>query len=242
MKEIKLSDDVRLAIVGDIHEHRKQFDELVNRIKPSDKMILVSVGDLLDKGDGIETGYYITDTFQTLHEKGHAYVVRGNHELKHIRKAIREKRISPQLQWLAKQPLTWSFLFENGNRITVLHGGVKPSHTWDDLDHNVEVCYIRTIDEDGNMIPLVWTLENGIKVLRPAKAGGKCWHEIYDGRFGYIAAGHDPQKDGAAKFYNYSCNLDTACYDTGVLTCQIFGANGKEDLIQIKGEPSRSKE
>lgn len=234
---IHVPKNTHLGIVGDIHEHKQQFNELIGRLQPSEKMFFVSVGDILDKGGGIQHAEEITDVIRSYHEAGQAYMVRGNHELKHIRKA-RNQQMTPQLQWLARQPLALSFIFENGSRVTVVHAGVKPSHTWDDLTHDVEVCYIRTIDEEGKMIPLVWVQENGQKVLRPAKPGGKSWHELYDGRFGYIAAGHEPQKDGVAKFYNYSCNLDTACYDTGILTCQIFSEGGREELIQISGPKS----
>ena len=61
------------------------------------------------------------------------------------------------------------------------------------------------------------------------------WHELYDGRFGYIAAGHHPQINGQPKMYNYSCNLDTACYHTGVLTGRIFNYKGAVKTISVKG-------
>ena len=230
----------KIAVVGDIHEHKKQFNQIVHKINPSESMFLVSVGDLYDKGYGVPVAEEITDYFRTMNQKKQAYVVRGNHELKHIRKAKQEKRMTKQLDWLSQQPLAISFLFNNGSRVTVVHGGVRPGHTWDDLNRDVEVAYIRSLDEKGEMIKLEWAEVNGRRQLSPKKSGGVTWHQSYDGRFGYIAAGHEPQKDGVAKFYNFSCNLDSACYETGVMSCQIFGENGKEELFTASGEAKRS--
>lgn len=234
MKEylnIKVPSGTKIAVVGDIHENEYHFDKLVEKIKPSKDMILVSLGDLYNKGQGPKYAEAICDKIKSLNELGFAYIVRGNHELKLIKKATREKLMTPQLTWLARQPLALSFVFCNGTRVTTVHGGVKPSHTWDDLEQDVEIAYIRDLDHDGNMIKLKWNEEGK---LVPTSTDGKSWHSFYDSRLGYIASGHNSQSDGIPKFYNYSCNLDTACYQTGVLTCQIFSENGREDLIFIK--------
>ena len=90
------------------------------------------------------------------------------------------------------------------------------------------------------MIQLQWISQNGRQILAPRKIGVN-WHDLYDGRFGYVASGHAAQKDGVPKFYQYSCNLDTSVYTTGILTCQVFGANGREELITATG-PARKPE
>lgn len=236
MKEylnIKVPNGTKIAVVGDLHEQKDQFIKLIEKIQPSKNMILVSLGDLFDKGGGQKYAEFICDKIKSLNESGYAYVIRGNHELKHIKKAKRDKRITPQLSWLDSQPLALSFVFYNGTRLTAVHGGVKPNHTWDDLEQDIEVAYIRDLDPDGNMIKLKWSEEEGKRVLAPISTNGKSWHEFYDGRFGYIASGHNGQSDGIAKFYNYSCNLDSSCYLTGILSCQIFSENGLEELIII---------
>jgi hypothetical protein len=143
------------------------------------------------------------------------------------------------LAWCRQLPLALFFEFSTGAKLTIVHGGVTPKHTWDDLGVNVETCYVRTVDEQGNMIRMIWVVRDGQKVLVSEKPNGKLWHEVYDGRFGYIASGHAAQKDGVAKFYGYSCNLDTACYDTGILTAQIFGESGREDLISVQGPAAK---
>jgi predicted phosphodiesterase len=238
---IQLPRGTRVTVIGDVHEHEQQFNELVEKIKPSPENLLVSVGDLYDKGFGTSAAESVTRTIRGLTEKGLAYIVQGNHEVKRVRRSVTSGRpMSPELQWLAAQPLGISFVFANQTRLTIVHGGVKPSHTWKDLPSNSDLVYIRTLDDEGEYIPLRWiTNDDGSRALK-AKKPGKPWHEIYDGRFGYIASGHDAQKDGVPKFYKHSCNLDTACYATGIMTAQVFGEGGKEDLLQARG-PAANK-
>lgn len=235
---IKVPKGTKIAIIGDIHEHEYQFDRLLDIIQPSEKMFFVSVGDVYDKGYGPSIAASITDKIRQMSEKGYGFTVRGNHELKNIKKARATGSMTPQLSWFEKQPLALSFIFENGSRVTVVHGGVKLSHTWDDLDHDIETSYIRKLDENGEMIKLEWVGNE----LQPSKPGGVSWHEVYDGRFGYIVAGHEPLKDGKPKFYNYSCNIDTACYCTGIMTCQIMSEKGLESLHSVEGKCRRWRE
>jgi len=230
--------DTKIAIVGDIHEHEDQFDRLLEIVNPSEKMFFVSVGDVYDKGYGHLVAASITDKIKKMSESGYGFAVRGNHELKNIKKAMLSNSMSPQLSWFDKQPLALSFIFDNSSRVTVVHGGVKPSHTWDDLDFDIETSYIRKLDEKGEMIKLEWVGNE----LKPNKPGGTPWHEVYDGRFGYIVAGHEPLKDGKPKFYNYSCNIDTACYCTGIMTCQIISSKGLEALHSVEGKARRWRE
>ncbi len=236
--EILVPKDTKIAVVGDIHEHEDQFDRLLEKINPSEKMYFVSVGDVYDKGFGVSVAESITDKIRSMSEKGYGFVVRGNHELKNIKKARNVKAMTPQLSWFEKQPLALSFVFHNGSRVTVVHGGVKPSHTWDDLDFDIETSYIRKLDENGEMIKLEWFGDE----LRPTKPGGVAWHETYDGRFGYVVAGHEPLKDGKPKFYNYSCNIDTACYCTGIMTCQVLSDKGLDTLYSVDGRARRSRD
>jgi hypothetical protein len=77
-------------------------------------------------------------------------------------------------------------------------------------------------------------MEGDKKLMVPERPGVK-WHEVYDGRFGYIIAGHDSIKTGIPKFYNFSANIDTAVYCTGRLTVQIFSEDGLGDLLFFDG-------
>lgn len=232
---IEVPKNTKIAVIGDIHEHSQQFTDMVKKISPSYKMWLVSVGDIYSKGFGPSAVDLITRELQDLVQKNIGFVVQGNHEVKHIKHAIRDGKLTEQLAWYNKLPFGLSFIFSNGTRLTVIHAGVKPSHTWDDLKWNTDVVYIRTLDKFGEYIPLKWILENGKKTLKP-KCSGCAWHEMYDGRFGYIISGHEAQKDGIPKFYKYSCNVDTSVYTTGILTAQVYSENGKDNLIQTKGK------
>lgn len=232
---IKVPNGCNIAVIGDIHEHQEQFDKILKKINPGPETILVSVGDIYDKGFGPKVAESIIDTLRPFFDAGHAYVLRGNHELKVIRKARQSNTMTSYLDWMDGQPLALTFQFNNGMYLTVVHGGVLPIHTWSDIFTDIEVCYIRNVDECGKMIKKIWKKIDGKDVLVPEKTNGLPWHRLYDGRFGYIASGHDAQQDGVPKFYNYSCNLDTAVYFTGILTAQIFSQNGREELITVNG-------
>ncbi len=234
MKNIKVPKGVQLAVVGDIHGHDEQFFKLINIVNPSENMWFISLGDVKDKGFGEKAEAKITNKLIKLSDEKIGYAIIGNHEKKHISK--NKKNLSEELKWWKKQPLSLSFEFYNGSRLTVVHAGVTPIMTWEDLENNSEVCYVRDVDESGKMIPLKWVKQNGKDVLIKSKDGGKSWHEEYDARFGYIAAGHQPNHDGNPKFYNYSCNLDSCVYETGILSCQIFTDEGKlGELIKVSG-------
>jgi predicted phosphodiesterase len=235
--EITVPKSTKIAVVGDIHEHDKQFYEMLDQISPSEKMWIVSVGDVYNKGYGKDIGDKITDTLIEYSKQKIGYAVKGNHEIKNHRLASKSGQpISNQLNWFSSLPLAISFIFENRTRLTVVHGGVTKNHTWKDLKTNNEMAYVRTLNPKGDYIKLSKIKDDkGNEVLQPEEPGVP-WHEVYDGRFGYIASGHNAQHDGIAKFYGYSCNLDSACYDTGVLSGQIFSEDGLDKSLRVVGE------
>jgi len=236
-KIIKLKKNTVLGVVGDIHEHDAQFNEILERFKPSEDRILVSVGNIYDNGFGIKIAESVTNQLKGLHEQGISHTVLGNHDYRHIRRGTRSGNgLSPELTWLDDQPWSISFKFPNGKSVLVLHGGVTPKHKWSDLN-NSDIMYVCTVDKDGEYIPMKRKTING-KIVLVAEREGPNWHEVYDGRFGYICAGHHVQKDGIPKYFPYSCNIDTACYHTGTLTLQKFDQKGLGDKIFAYGIPS----
>lgn len=237
---IKVSPYTHICVIGDIHEHPEQFFKLVDIYKPDQNHWLVSVGDVYDKGFGTKSAEQITKYFMELQEEGIGFAVRGNHELKTIKKNKKKCDFTKYLKWWNDQPMVITFEFPRGKRVCVLHAGVTPKMCSEHLANDIEVCYVRDVDAEGRMIPLVWQHIDGEKCLVKARDGGRSWHEIYDGRFGYIVAGHVSQKDGLAKFYNYSCNLDTGVYETGKLSAQVFLPNGNLGrLIEATGTPKK---
>lgn len=242
MKTIQVPNGTQLAFISDIHAHPEQFFKILDKIQPSEKMWLISGSDLIDKGFGEKAENLIIDKVIELTESGICYSVLANHELKCIKKNRKELNPSTQLKWMRSLPLCLSFEFYNNSRVTMVHAGIRPNMTWESLETDIEVCYIRDLDEDNKMIPLIWKDINGAKTLVPAKEGGKCWHLGYDGRFGFVVSGHASQKDAIPKFYNYSLNIDCAVFETGILSAQIFTTEGKlGELIQVFGTPFHPK-
>ena len=229
---IRLKKNTKVTVIGDIHEHVDQFMEMVDRVKPTPDNILVSVGDIYDKGNGDEPANRIINKLRELNLSGSAYMVQGNHESKRF-KTVKNK--CDNLKWAESQPRVITFRFANQTKLTVLHAGVTPKHTAHDLNHNIEVMYVRCLDENDDYIPLTYKLINGRKKLRPVRDGGVPWHKRYNGRFGYIISGHDSQEDGRIKFYKYSANIDTRCYDTGILSGIVYSEKGRLDIIRVKG-------
>jgi len=234
MLKVQVPKGTTVTFCGDVHEHEDQFLKLIEEIDPNEKRLFASVGDIFDKGHGTEAAERILDKIKELSDDKIGFMIKGNHELKRLRHYKRHKlELSPQLEWVKKQPTAILFEFHNRSRVLMVHGGVTPNYSWDDIHNNIETCYVRWVDDKGNHIPLKNKITDGKIDFFPAKTG-PIWHEKYDGRFGYIVSGHFVQKDGEAKFYNYSCNLDSGCYFTGKLTAQEFtdtGTKGKKIVI-----------
>ena len=227
--KVKVQKGTEVLIVGDVHEHEQQVDDLLSQIEPSENLLLGFVGDIYHKGPGNPESI-----IRKIKDRPDTFMIPGNHELKELSKAKKKKEYSEELYWVRNLPLSITFEFYNRTLLTMVHGGVLPSHTWHDLEHNVETAFIRTVDKDGKMVKLLKKVVDGKMTMVPAKPG-KVWHELYNGRFGYIVSGHDAQKDGLAKFYNFSCNLDSCVYHTGKLTAQYFSENGKGEMITVNG-------
>lgn len=227
-KRISIPKGVRLAILGDCHEHSEAFLRACDGLLDGQTW-LVSLGDVYDKGYGQEFGDLITNKLIKLNESGIGFAVRGNHELKKIR--ANKTNLSSELSWWNSQPVCISFDFWNGAKITVVHAGFVPGLK-DLNDINLDVCYVREVDEDGKHIPMIWKTENDRKKLVKAKDNGIDWHKLYDGRFGYVVAGHASQVDGIPKFYNYSANIDTEAFNTGLLTAFVTDFDGNRDKIE----------
>lgn len=230
---IELNQNEKLVFFGDIHEQLDLFEILLSTINEKYSNIkVVSVGDICDKGPGDNFARELYDKF---HSNKNYFLIRGNHESKK-QKYYQKTGYSKYAKILAELPNVLSFVWPTGYRATCIHAGVTPKHgSWNDLKYNSEILYVRTVDKNNEMIPLVWIKkEDGTEELVPKKPNGIIWHHLYDGRFGYIVSGHDRQKDGVPKFYKNSCNIDTGAYETGVLTAIVIGKNGIIETISKK--------
>lgn len=230
MNTVKVPPNTQICVVGDIHEHPEQFFSLVDEYKPGPSKWVVSVGDVYDKGWGTLAAENITKTLMEFDRCGYGFAVKGNHEYKITRK---RGDLSESLIWWAGRPISLSFEFESEKIITVVHGGIAPKHEHPGV---IEALFTRDVDEKG-VIYLKWVMKDGKKDLVKSREGGDTWHNLYDGRFGYVIAGHHPHLDGP-KFYKNSCNIDTGVFQSGILCGQIINIDGSlGQLLKIKGEP-----
>lgn len=231
--EIPISSETRLAVFGDTHACPEQFEKLQLEIPNDCKRI--SVGDCFDKGFGLDAALNIVKRMKKYHEGGQGWLTLGNHDVKWIKKLYHSYPTNHEILWLAQQPKVLSFIWPSGRRLTCVHAGICPVDTWASLETTDTTIYVRRVDFLGQHVPLIWkNVGTGRRELVFARPG-KNWHEVYDGRFGYVAAGHDAQKDGKAKFYQHSCNLDSAVFSTGILSCQIFNESGLDQFISVSG-------
>jgi hypothetical protein len=168
-----------IAVIGDIQGQFSLLEPLLAQLPPEAQ--LISTGNI---------GGEITSKIQH---------VRGNWEARLIRQGLRTGTPTSHLNAL---PLSRTFTWPNRTRLTVVHAGVAPNHTWRDLVNNSEVHYVTRIKNNQ------------------ADREGAIWHEVYDGRFGYVASGHEPI---GPKYYGYSCNL---CLPPGRLMAQVFNEQG----------------
>lgn len=225
---IQVPKGVKIGVIGDIHSHHQQFFDILQKLQSYNPIWIVSCGDIYFKG--FDTENIIVDTLESFHKNGNGFCVRGNNELKAIRKARQENKMTPQLKWIEMQPLAISFCFQNNTRCTVLHGGVLNRFTWDDLKNNLEISYIRDVTENDEIV---------FSSKIDKKKNIFSWHEKYQGKFSYIIAGHAANHDGKIKLYNYSANIDSCVYGTGILSAMIFGENGIVECIQVSGLAAR---
>lgn len=228
---IKISSDTKLLFISDIHEHSDQFFTILNKYNISDKLKLVVCGDVLDKGFGINEGFLVLNKIKELVNLGHAFFIKGNHELKNIKKYRNNGDLPPILQWVEQQPLSLSFVYPNSSRYTAIHAGVDPKMSWKDLTHDLNLCYIRYLSNNDKTKVLFKPDKIKEELL---KENISVWHESYDGRFGYIVSGHNSNVKGPT-FYNYSCNIDTGVFASGKLTAILFGSEGREEIFQAIG-------
>jgi hypothetical protein len=211
MQTIKLLNNSELFIIGDINNNKILFDQLIEQADICSTRFLVSIGNIYSK---IQTSESIIRKICALQEQGLAYMIRGSNEQRHL---LKKGKFTKELEWCSKLPLILSFIFSNQNRITVVHGGISSNQNWNNIDSNSEIMYIKNLNSFGKPIP----------------GDGIPWYELYDGRFGYIISGHTPNKDGKIKYNKHSCNINTDCSNTGILSGQIIKDGIMNNVISV---------
>lgn len=186
---------MRLGIVGDIHGHRKELEEILTKVAQCQVDRIVLLGDLMDRGPDCLGCVGVAREWQFTARCGQTRkldVVMGNHEDAYVRawkrlpKPGQRDIASPgcwntaraldnsTLEWLASLPYV---IEEPRLGVLCLHGGVDDDMiVRSDLDERV--ARIRFLDQSGR------GLTNPFDRTRPH------WSDRYDGRFGFVVYGH----------------------------------------------------
>lgn len=194
----------RHIIIGDIHGCYQELLALLSHVGATDEDILVSVGDLVDRGPDSPA---VLRFFQERCARGRAVVLMGNHERKHVRQVFSYSQEITRLQfgpdyaaavaWMAQLP----YSYETPDFVAV-HAALRPGLA---LSAQKEEVLSGTVA--------------GERELQGALAG-KWWHEVYDGEkpvvFGHHVVGTEPL---VARGRVYG--LDTGACHGGRLTALV---------------------
>ncbi len=215
----------RLIVIGDIHGCWDELAELLRRLDPADKDVVVSVGDIVAKGpDAVRC-------LDLWRERGYL-AVQGNNEVKLLDQA------TPILRFLARDPVlrrgdllrfitSWPRAIDfPDSGITVVHGGFLP-HTSigaDEVERDKDVIHhlrwIRRKNGDWHPVP-----------KEKKKKGDVLWTEKWDGdRF--VVYGHTPLHE--PKIDEFALGLDTGCVYGGKLTAAVW--DGAWTTVAVKAK------
>lgn len=227
---VQLSESAKILVVSDVHEAFQQYFDLVSRFTFGPDQLLVVAGDVIDKGWGTKTAVRILEHVQSLGPYG--YFIRGNHEIKRIRKI--GFPLPAPWDWVSKQPFARSFVYPNASRITVVHAGIRNKHTLENIAWDPDVAYIRLLDPLGKKVVQSDYAKLGKDTIMKPHHPYVTWHQVYDGRLGFIVAGHEGNPEGKICWYPNSACIDTAVFKTGILSALQISQDSKE-IIQVKG-------
>ncbi len=210
----------RVIIYGDIHGCLDELKQLREKLDIQKEDIEISVGDILNKGP------CLAHDMICYMQEHHIDVVMGNNEAKAIKQYkkyrkegaayLQSLRPFESATVLSLREADAAFLerlpyFLRLGNLTVIHGGLTPGMALDKLDDagKKELTLVRYLDK--KLEPIPWSdTENRYKF----------WTEVYDGREGFVVAGHHPFPE--PKIDKYAMDIDTGCVYGGKLTAAVF--------------------
>lgn len=239
-----------MIVIGDVHGMLEELKSLLSVLSPVPGELIVYVGDLVDKGPD-SAG---TVAFAREHENP-KILVRGNHEWKHERfrkkwfsgdKTAMDMRGAEEIRDITEQlsPADVLFLesavgYHSIGKYLVVHGGVPgdmaslpPSPSMRGVSNKGWAPYEKLMmtrhisRETGKMVS-----------LGKHEAGDPYWADTYEGRFGKVLFGHEPQMTGGPAIFPHAICLDSGAVYGGGLTALRIGAEGTETLVTV---PSRT--
>ena len=198
----------RLIFVGDIHGCYDELVELLDRIAPGDRDVVVSCGDIVRKGPEVER------CLDLWRERGYLAVA-GNNEMRLLRYGRLRRLFSIRadlLEYIRTWPLFVDFARE---RVSAVHGGVLPDTSVDasSIDKQKDVVYrLRFVRKKNGGWVMVRKDEE--------KPGDKLWADVWRGNR-TILYGHTPLQQ--PRFDEKAIGLDTGCVYGGMLSAAIYG-------------------
>lgn len=243
----------RTIIIGDVHGMLVELETLLSNINITKEDVLISAGDLLDKGpDSVG----VVRKMRSLREQGYNVIlVKGNHEEKHerFRRAVKEdpKRLESfkdmeKLQAISAGLsdedvafLDTAVLFHKipEHDALVVHAGVLPTTVIpDSLSDPLtpkarkrleRICRVRMVDPVGSMVCLGQETEEDV-----------FWADLYDGRYGHVYFGHTPYNLARSPIkFPYATGLDLGCVFGGHLAAAIL-SEGPVCYVTVKATRS----
>lgn len=215
----------RLIFIGDIHGCYEELVELLGRIAPTAKDIVVSCGDIVRKGPEVER------CLDLWRDRGYLSVL-GNNEVKLLGYGALRRLFSIRedlLEYIATWPACIDFSKE---RVTAVHGGVLPETKVDreSIEEQRDVVYrlryVRKTNGSWRMVP-----------KDEEQTGDKLWAEVWRGNR-TILYGHTPLKQ--ARFDKNAIGLDTGCVYGGMLSAAVL-EDGEWRIVSVAAKRQYSR-
>ncbi|HWW62322.1 MAG TPA: metallophosphoesterase [Thermoanaerobaculia bacterium] len=223
----------RLIAIGDIHGCYDELVELLDRVDPSPRDVVVSVGDMVRKGPAAAL------CLGLWRERGYL-AVRGNNEitlLAHARPILRffahEDRDVLRKRRLLELIRAWPLAIDFANvNVAIVHGGFLPDMAVTEED----------IARERDVVPeLRWIRKrNGRWKPVPKekkRKSDRLWSDVWDGER-FVVYGHTPLRE--PRVNDHALGLDTGCVYGGKLTAAIL-ENGEWSFVSVKARRAYAK-
>ena len=230
-----------ICIIGDVHGCLNELKDLLEKVfkmKGKDKITVIFVGDLVNKGP------YSAEVISYVRNLENSYCVMGNHEYKILKKINNNEKFSWKSKLMPEdyiylQNLPYSISLPSLNAI-VVHAGMLP-----DIELN------KQNEMDVTTIRNIVTVENkdsNVKEFEAIEKGneGEAWALVWNNvckmksKSGntspHIYFGHDAKRN--LQRYEYATGLDTGCCYGKELTAIILPNN---EFIQVKSHKMYQK-
>lgn len=223
----------RLIAIGDVHGCYDELVELLERVAPSARDTVVSVGDMVRKGPSAAR------CLDLWRERGYL-AVRGNNEitlLAHARPILRffahEDRDVLRHRRLLNQIRAWPLAIDFQNAgVAIVHGGFLPDMSVTEED----------IERERDVVPeLRWIRKRNGRWKPVSKEkkrkSDRLWSDVWDGdRF--VVYGHTPSNE--SRVSDHALGLDTGCVYGGKLTAAIL-ENDDWSFVSVKARRAYAK-